>query len=496
MKNEEGYVLRAGIAQGIMPGSTFSIHADNVLDPGNLSLGTFVATPYIRKSSQSLCELNHGVFRSISVPQPAYGRLIYPQTDPTFKVLFSDLFDQQFQNDFSQILETQQGQVRVQSRDQADVELGIDSRTGQVTFKISDPLSNTLGLEVLPYTILPNKESIKHMLFSMAQWKWHASRVPDTRSFMERVELEFYRLSNPLDPASQKLEPVSANLNEGGVASIAVSPNDLYGFKVINNSIRPLYAYLFYMSTINQSIRKQPTLVSSILCLIKPLAGPLFLKAFGSDCVDPPLGIGSYLTLGFGTDDLFPLNFHLGPNTTLDIGVFRLFVTTSPADFESVSQPSPFATINRFDPNDDELVDGVSIMWGGTTGNMGNDMTTPTSAIADATPVLGISKMPNASEAESAQPTHINLPPTDNIVSTTKSVDLERPSSPVHDIKVMSQTPGPQSPGTNDGNWVGVLVHAPPVYQSVDQSEVRKQMKLFEVWDVIEMKLVLRLPDS
>jgi hypothetical protein len=58
--------------------------------------------------------------------------------------------------------------------------------------------------------------------------------------------------------------------------------------------------------------------------------------------VNAPLSPKSHLTIGYGDGGVSPWQFLLRDGEDKDVGFFKLFVTTSPADFASIPQESPF----------------------------------------------------------------------------------------------------------------------------------------------------------
>lgn len=61
-----------------------------------------------------------------------------------------------------------------------------------------------------------------------------------------------------------------------------------------------------------------------------------------SGFIDAPLQPKSTLTLGYGDSTASPFEFLLRPGEDVDMGFMKLFVATSPADFSSLLQGSPF----------------------------------------------------------------------------------------------------------------------------------------------------------
>ena len=58
--------------------------------------------------------------------------------------------------------------------------------------------------------------------------------------------------------------------------------------------------------------------------------------------VDPPLLPGSMLTVGYGDSSVYPWQFNLNARYEKDVGFFKLFLSTIPADLSCIIQQSPF----------------------------------------------------------------------------------------------------------------------------------------------------------
>ena len=69
---------------------------------------------------------------------------------------------------------------------------------------------------------------------------------------------------------------------------------------------------------------------------------PYYLVPMGNNLVDSPLPAGRFLTVGYGTGGSVPFAFHLRDGKDIDVGFLKLFMTTSPIEFGSLEQPSPF----------------------------------------------------------------------------------------------------------------------------------------------------------
>lgn len=85
-----------------------------------------------------------------------------------------------------------------------------------------------------------------------------------------------------------------------------------------------------------------PYLVRPIYAYTWIVPGPKFNQVIGNSQVDPSLPIGASLTLGYGSGGVEPLRFQLKEDQDIDVGIFKLFLTTTPLDLDSIKQGSPF----------------------------------------------------------------------------------------------------------------------------------------------------------
>ncbi|CAE6445136.1 unnamed protein product [Rhizoctonia solani] len=341
-----GYIMKAGIAQGVIPGSLYGIYGDEMsveeresrhtISPDqNLILhGTFTANPYTDQKllpCQTWCDLH----QNATVPTYPRAKMLERGEFHLFKVYTTN----EFKNKFSaeSVLEMGQGLIQADARDESKATLDIDECDGQVT------IETTVFSGRLLQKCLPDQSRIRQLLSSMAQWDWHLYREPQASPKTKgRAELSMHRLD--------KTGPVTIVSDDGVVALTGLS-KDIYGFKIRSLFNRRLYVYLFYFSTANQSIK------------------PLFLSVCGNGYVDAPLEANGELTIGYGNDDMIsgPISFE----PEHDVGYFRLFLTTLPGDFDLMAQPSPFARPEKMHTdcsgNGEEYSGGIRIRGPGPT---------------------------------------------------------------------------------------------------------------------------------
>ncbi|KEP48864.1 ICE-like protease (caspase) p20 domain protein [Rhizoctonia solani 123E] len=339
----KGYFLKLGDAQGVFPGSKYGIYEDRTIPKGLASgylpspaldrplWGYFTADPCTSSETTlypfySWCEFE----KNAKLPLWPRAQLLQlgVRGDFSLRVFVSDALKLILNP--NAIVRAKQGMVLVDSRHIGTVVLDIERGDSEdmTTFEL-------VGFPGVIYKCHPDSRSVHRVLISMSQWMWHRSRVPQA-TFRDKpmAKLTLYELG--------KAGPRSLPVEQDGSTSIQVSPTTRYALKVTSQFSKRLYAYLFYFSTARQSIR------------------PLYLGIYGSGHIDPSLEPYGELNIGYNNDDMIPgaLSFTTAP----DEGYFQLFLATSPGDFDSVAQPSPFIESHAISiGNEYEYGDGLEI---------------------------------------------------------------------------------------------------------------------------------------
>ncbi|KAJ1303007.1 hypothetical protein OPQ81_011208 [Rhizoctonia solani] len=326
---EAGIYLRAGTTHGITPGCVFAIHADLILDSTNPAIGTMIVdqvSPF-----QSLLKLPDGAL-DFMIPKPAYGRQVGAGNESALDVYFTPEFKKAIRPDPRWKLAFSGGEndviLRLVEKDLA--ELIIDANTaGEATFtfaRLKPAVENRTS--TLRRTVPSNFQSVYKVISAAARFIWHLGRFPQPRPFQAAVKMEFYKLRESgkyEETGSPILEVDGLDLNHKGFARVAVSSKDRYAFRIMNSKSRDLYAYLFYFSLGNLEISAK------------------YLQVVGNDQVDPSLPKRGSLTLGYGSGGVEPFQFSLEPGESVEVGIFKLFLSTSPIDLSSIEQTAPFS---------------------------------------------------------------------------------------------------------------------------------------------------------
>ncbi|KIY72176.1 hypothetical protein CYLTODRAFT_418153 [Cylindrobasidium torrendii FP15055 ss-10] len=168
------------------------------------------------------------------------------------------------------------------------------------------------------------------VLSSAADFFYHLNRScmkADLDPLSKEVTLE----AHVLDVGS--LRPTGENLlkTNPGTLELVASPHIAYGFTIINNSDKPLYAWvlLFEMSDLS----------------IELIYGSNFAKAADGKeqlALDASIPAHDKLTLGYGSGGAQPLGFEISSDAVDELSYLKIFLTTRPIDLSFVPQTSPF----------------------------------------------------------------------------------------------------------------------------------------------------------
>ena len=189
---------------------------------------------------------------------------------------------------------------------------------------------------------------------------------------MGLVNIEFYKLqeSDEFDESGGAvLYPVGPNLCQDGNIDFVVEEDAPYGVKIVNNSRRNFYAYLFYFDNNDFSISEPSTsnlFYGALTWLIFMIASYYQTPAAPRGSVaDFLLKKHDTLTIGYGSRVSVPFCFTLfreegrKEHTTgevplkndrnqymdMDVGFLKLFISTEAIELSHIPQLSPFQTI-------------------------------------------------------------------------------------------------------------------------------------------------------
>ncbi|KAJ1303010.1 hypothetical protein OPQ81_011211 [Rhizoctonia solani] len=325
-KSNEFY-LQAGLAQGITPGSLFEIHETDIPGPTNRSLGKLE----VDKVDPFVSHLKDA--NLLDLPPLAYGRQVGYGSEQALNIYVtqefvdaaepSDAWARAFSGGVGQLV------LRPVDPELASVILSVDTNN-KATFTLRHQASVEYGVQTLPapgYAPVPSTAPyVIPVLTACSQWSWNLRRMPDSRPFKDKIDLEFYKLrpTGEYDEGNPIFEPDGQNINVDGVVDVVASDTDFYGMKVSNRSTQDLYCYLFSFSCTSLSIDE------------------VDVPVLGASSSDPTLPKNQPLTIGYGAGGIVPFMFQIDEGRDIDVSVIKCFVSNQPADFQSLKQESPF----------------------------------------------------------------------------------------------------------------------------------------------------------
>ncbi|KAF8970570.1 caspase domain-containing protein [Flammula alnicola] len=218
---------------------------------------------------------------------------------------------------------------------QAHIALSTDRKKKRVLFEVVDKNVTGEGFKCRKEVSIPRQgdsEDLARILKGLSHYYWHLYRnpEPDSKFDGQCVSVAFYKLKK----AEARLVPEDEqdNLNINNVVHVDVGDEEvLYGLKLINESSRDLFPVLFYFDNTDFSI----TLNSE-----HALAG-------GHSNPEPPLKKQGTMTIGYGSSAFPPSTFLLDDNQDMDVGFFRLILSTEPIDLHNIPQSSVFELPNN-----------------------------------------------------------------------------------------------------------------------------------------------------
>ncbi|KAF8056952.1 caspase domain-containing protein, partial [Lyophyllum atratum] len=327
-KKEDGstrYVLHAGAAQGVTEGSTFGIHASNLISDAkhsNPSLGMFVASEIGAFKSEIDLPPTTAAF---PVPRLFYCKLIRRGTEG-IKIFCED--KEWLETVFPAHLRDALSVVFADNPAASSLQLTL--LDDKVHFTRNDPMVTPWIGSNIPHTVEKlNHDRIREIVRRAVHFNHQLTRTAPDDFKNVWMELRVLESRYSVDHGST-LTPIGPNLIDNEPAGVVVDEDARLGMAIHNRTDLPLYPYLFYFDP-------------SDLVIIEWYTPP-----FGAGQgrltteVDAPLPPRGYLSIGYGDGGFSPWQFLLREGEDVDVGFFKLFLSTSPADFSSIPQESPF----------------------------------------------------------------------------------------------------------------------------------------------------------
>ncbi|CAE6394744.1 unnamed protein product [Rhizoctonia solani] len=329
IKSESGQTyLQAGLAQGVTPGSMFKIYSKPIVGWRSKVLGTLE----VDRVEPLVAYLKHS--NTLNLPALSYGQLIGYGSNNALAICVTQQFVDAALPDsmWAELFSGDQDELIVRPVEPwlAQVTLSANAK-GDATFTLANQVSVQYNIQTLPTPcyepIIPYAPKVVSILKAIARWHQYLRHLPATRPFQKKVDLEFKRLRLTGEYTTEgglEIEPYGPNLNVGGVADIMARDDDYYGMKVINRSEVDLYVYLLQLECSNMRICEQThrrlELSSSVAQLPKNAA----------------------LTLGYGSPSQYPFFFEVFEPMNFDVTIWKVFVSTCPAQIVPVQHESPF----------------------------------------------------------------------------------------------------------------------------------------------------------
>ncbi|KAG7440921.1 uncharacterized protein BT62DRAFT_909433 [Guyanagaster necrorhizus] len=323
------YVLEAGEAHGITSKAEFVVFADRKMVS---ELGTVVASS--TTAFTTTCDFApRGDETPFSLDSTGYalqngvgeGQDIRLFIEPNIK--FLDVF-RQIVNEMQSIEAAKRRFHLVERRDdKPDLVIGADGDV--VHFEIMDERCQQHGLTRMPFKVkTDDSDTIHRILQCFAHFYWNLHRSSQGSPLASNVMLECMKLKETgrfTNDLLEILEPDGDNLNIDGVISVDVGEDAMYGFKITNTMLVPLYVSMFYFDVSDLSIDSyyQP-------------------GSARDGAVDVSLPPGGSLTIGYGTSGTVPHTYTLRKGQDVDVGFLKLFFSTECIDLSGIIQKSPF----------------------------------------------------------------------------------------------------------------------------------------------------------
>jgi hypothetical protein len=333
-------VLNLGDAHGVIPGSVYGVHA-SILDPGptNPQLCTLVITRV--DSLRSI--MGFPPDDAYDIPDLFYAKKIKNGPGQPFAIYCSegDLMERVFPDRQSR---DTLGVMLVSSPDSADLSILVDKTNRTANFERHNPsVTRHIGSR-FPFTeSIDDYSRLRSVVECAINFNRHLkSSGEDMRNvWVELQELEF---EDSFTSDGQRVARMGPNLLENDTATAPI--NRSFTLTIFNQTDLSLYPHVFFLDPSELSIGE----VSFALCKYKLNehgTGAWYTPAIGghpgkSGLIDPPILPKSAMTLGYGDTATEPWTFGLRPGEKVDVGFFKVFFTTSPSDFSTLIQHSPF----------------------------------------------------------------------------------------------------------------------------------------------------------
>ncbi|KIM26235.1 hypothetical protein M408DRAFT_330631 [Serendipita vermifera MAFF 305830] len=341
-REKGSYILEAGTAHGITEKSRFTIYqeiadypskAQGVLVVQNTDLITSTLVPLSSRSNTNTKETWTHLKPSV------FALLEKVEEEGDFHLHIKDTELRQFVKDMlgearnAPFPHRHPRRIALVDRQAAQLALGIDQEDQDyVTFEILNPSVTVFGLHRMPFRV--RRTMLASVIQCAAHFDWHLRRVASTEVpiLQKCVHLEFTKLYK----RNGRLEVDKSNLNVNNRIDLVVG-EDKYGIKLINNSDKNIYPYLFFFDCSDLSIE----------CFYDSATARVSERG-------APLRAGGTLTIGYSATGWAPWSYSLRQPKSIenglimqdgqdiDVGFLKLFLSSDPLSLSHMVQDSPF----------------------------------------------------------------------------------------------------------------------------------------------------------
>ncbi|KAK0218626.1 hypothetical protein IW262DRAFT_1462097 [Armillaria fumosa] len=244
------YVLEAGEAHGITKNTEFIVFADRTMTS---ELGTVIASS--TTAFTTTCDFsargNETPFRLVDCGYALPTRVgekqdIFLCVKPNTKLwgVYSPM-KKKMQSDKARKWQFHEVES---NNDRLDLVIALDGDV--VHFEIMDKVCRLHGLTRMPFEVkIDDLDTVYGILRRVAEFYWNLHRSCRGNPLAGKVTLECMKLKGTgkfTYDSQEGFEADGDNLNIGGVISVDVDENAIYGLKISNTTSVPLYVSLFY----------------------------------------------------------------------------------------------------------------------------------------------------------------------------------------------------------------------------------------------------------
>ncbi|PVF92206.1 hypothetical protein CPB86DRAFT_744545, partial [Serendipita vermifera] len=325
-KEEDDYILEAGEIHGISVGIDLSLYTMGNRDGNYLGKARVLGVD----AQSSVIKIVEGISSDITLP--VFAVKTFLGREKALRVYIDDNLKLEW---LKTSMESIPDLYNLVARDAAQLEIKTCGDTA--TFAFANSFIEKLGLSKIPYRVtLVERDLILQATKAASLFHRYLNHQPLEKVFKYPVSIEFMKLERRGKRKWDAMVQAEGrhNLNKDNQV-ILTSGTDRYGMKITNKSNYHLYPYLFHFGCSDFSIGN--ALITSLESFYRP---PTAQKA-DEDISLPP---NESITIGYGDGGAGPWrHFIQDPKlirwgaiildkSKLDIGLFKLILTTRPAD--------------------------------------------------------------------------------------------------------------------------------------------------------------------